>query len=60
MRLEVNVWFEDSTTKMEAPSVKDLERILPAFLKDEKDTSKAQTLAKQLNSTIDKINTLLN
>ena len=59
MQLKVNILFEDSATKVEIPSVEDLERVLPAFLKDENDAIKARTLVKQLNSTINKINTLL-
>ena len=54
MHLRVNVWFEDSTTRMDIPS-KDLRKILPAFLKNEDDTIKAQTLAKQLNNLINKL-----
>ena len=59
MHLRVNVWFEDSTTRMDIPS-KDLRKILPAFLKNEDDTIKAQTLAKQLNNLINKLNKFFN
>lgn len=59
MHLRVNVWFEDSTTRMDIPSIKDLQRVLPAFLKNEEDVIKAQILIKQLNSLINKLNTFI-
>lgn len=59
MRLRINAWFEDSTTKMDIPSIKDLQRVLPAFLKNEEDVIKAQILIKQLNSLINKLNTFI-
>ena len=59
MRLRINAWFEDSTTKMDIPSIKDLQRVLPAFLKNEEDVIKAQILIKQLNSLINKLNNFI-
>ena len=59
MRLKIKIWFEDSTTKIEIPTAEDLRKVLPAFLKYENDTLKAQSLAKQLNHTLKKLNMLL-
>jgi len=59
MHLKIDIWFEDSTTKMDVKRTEDLAKILPAFLKDENDIEKAKALAKQLTTTIKKINSLL-
>jgi len=59
MHLRINIWFEDSTTKMDITSIKDLKKVLPAFLKNEEDTIKAQNLAAQLNNLIKKLNKFL-
>ncbi len=58
-QLKFDIWIDEKPMAMKLGNLKDLEKILPAFIEKEEDIINSQKLVKKLIKTLNELNKIL-